>query len=168
MACTYPSVSVLVSPRHIVGISGFWTDSWVPYIAWIPRFIEAESFIARACRFFPLYLLSGVLFLKFGASCLFRPCYVPRVRYTCDSIPAFDFLFFFPLYGVLFLCFRDPSILLPFSCAFFYPVLGSWIMYVLSPPMFRRIQANLKSILFPEVFIFFYMYITIVVSGCTM
>lgn len=119
MACTYALQFPFWSYQGTLSeypVSG--QTHGYPHTAWISRFIEAGSFIARACRFF-FSLFAFWRFLKSGSSCLFRPCYVPRVRYTCDSIPAFDFLFFFPLYGVLFLCFRGPSILLPFSCAFF-------------------------------------------------
>jgi hypothetical protein len=65
----------------------------------------------------------------------------PDIHVTFTAFP-----FSTPSYGGPTLCFLGlPFTLLTFLCALF-PVPGSWIMYVLSPPMYRQIfgkSANL-------------------------
>lgn len=86
----------------------------------------------------PIFSFSAFwrLILEPGPPCPFQPCHVPRVRNTCTRLFCF-FLFFTPLLGSPSLFLLGPPLLyfLTLLCAF-SSVPGSWIMYVLSPPMF--------------------------------
>jgi hypothetical protein len=107
----------VVSLKHTVGAPCFWTDSWVLHTAWSPIFIEAGSFIARACRFFLCFLAFYFLSL------------IPHVSFVPDTflgsdthvtvLPLSSFSSSSPFMGSHFYVLGAHSILLTFSCAFF-------------------------------------------------
>lgn len=119
-----PSVSVLVSPRYIVGTPGFCTDSWVPHTC-----LDSKIHRSWIVHSEGLPIFFSICFLAFSFLSL-----VPHVSFVPATFLGSDI----HVTVFLLLTFSSSS---PFMGSYFY-VLGAPLFYFISHvPFFTRYSA---------------------------